>query len=371
MRIVLAGTLSGRGGVQTQLLWLSRALLESGHQVQVYSLAGALSEGDQARVRVIEELGYFEVITPYTKAKGALSVALVMIQKLRAFAPHAFIACGTGWNLYLPAIFSGCSMRRVFHEVMSGVPGGPRDSRYAVQYGFHEVIAQASPVGANFRVHFKWLPQVKVLPAFPEPLEVTAQLPEPIRNPIKIGTARAALFSRLVPHKGGLWLVRQWQDLSRSIAELHIHGTGPEEADIRALILENGWSDRVFLHGSYPEGREYVKLLSSYDLTLLPTTGAEGAPLVLLESMACGVPFVSFDVGGIPDYTNPDCMIVSAGRPESFLQAVAAITDRLAVGEVNHKRLQSFYLEHFSYSALKARWVVWLESMLSASQGRE
>jgi glycosyltransferase involved in cell wall biosynthesis len=362
MRIVLAGTLSGRGGVQTHLLWLSRALLESGHEVRVYSLAGALSEEDSARVRPLYEEGSFEVVTPHSGSNGPLSVALTMMRGLRSFAPQVFIACGTGWNLYLPAILSGCGSKRVFHEVMSGVPGGPRDSRLAVRYGFNEVIAQASPVANNFRKHFRWSPDVKVLPAFPEPLEITSRLPMPARSPIALGSARAALFSRLVPHKGALWLVRQWPELSRSLAELHIHGTGPEEEDIRAMIQQNEWSDRVFLHGSYPEGGEYVKLLSSYDLTVLPTTGAEGAPLVLLESMACGVPFVSFDVGGIPDYTNPDCIIVPADRPEGFVEAVARMGSRLNAGEIDHTRLQRFYLDHFSYSALKGRWIAWLES---------
>jgi glycosyltransferase involved in cell wall biosynthesis len=163
------------------------------------------------------------------------------------------------------------------------------------------------------------------------------------------------------------------------LAELHIHGSRPEESLIRDYIKARGIGDRVKCWGRYPDGQEYVDLLSSYDLTLLPTIGAEGSPLVLLESMACGVPFVAYGVGGIPDYgdNNPDVMIVPpepwvtdqareyttttpTGETKAFLKAVKLMAEKLALGEVNQQRLQQFYFEHYSYQVLKRLWLSYL-----------
>jgi glycosyltransferase involved in cell wall biosynthesis len=363
--IALAGTIAGRGGIQTHYLWLSRALLEAGQKVVLFSLGPSPSSADFARLEILKTVGDFHCEFPYDAGqngrRSGRAAGMEIRRRLRSLRPDAYLACGTGWNLFLPAMaFAGCR-RRIFHEVMSGEAGNYRDSRWAVRRGFHEVVAQASPVARNFERTFHWPGPVPVLPAFPEPLEITAKLPPLVSRPVPLGRARAALFSRLVPHKQALWLVRQWPQLANHLAELHVFGTGPEEPMIRSLIAEQGWQQQVFCHGPYPEGQAYVDLLASFDLTLLPTVGAEGAPLVLLESMACGVPFVAFDVGGIPDYANPDCHIVPRQTPEAFLPSVKRLVELMDRGEIDRERLHRFYRDHFSYARLKARWLEYLE----------
>jgi glycosyltransferase involved in cell wall biosynthesis len=157
--------------------------------------------------------------------------------------------------------------------------------------------------------------------------------------------------------------VSEWPRLKQFLGELHVHGAGPEEPVIRDLIARNKWQNTIFCHGAYPQGKEYAQLMASYDLTLLPTIGAEGAPLVLLESMACGVPFVATDAGGIRDYDNPDCLITSATEPEEFLAAVEKITTRLARGEVDQPRLQQFYRSHFGHETLARKWLDMFNSL--------
>jgi glycosyltransferase involved in cell wall biosynthesis len=225
---------------------------------------------------------------------------------------------------------------------------------------FHRVVAQAQPVADNFARSFDWKHPIEVIPAFAQALEGRAPVS---RHAVPLGAARAAIFGRLVPHKRVAWLVTQWPRLKAGLRELHIHGTGPEEPIIRDLIAKHRLDGAVFLHGAYPSGGAYAELLSRYDVTLLPAVGAEGAPLVLLESMACGVPFVATDAGGIRDYDNPDCVMTSVGDPETFLNGVETLAKQLAHGEIDQHRLQTFYDSHFSHEALAPRWKAFFNSL--------
>ncbi len=371
MKIVLAGYLVGQGGIQTHFKWLALALAEAGHQILILSLGTPPRSSDRERSDSLmrdHEITVLYVYESNVKQRTSIAASYYVFTQLRAFQPDYYLACGTGYNLFIPAILSRKCKGLVFHEVMAGISGNWRDSRWLARYFFDRVIAQATPVAANFKRAFGWTETVDVLPAFPEPLEKTAHLRSATRHTVPKGRGRAALFSRLAPHKQAFWLVKQWPKLAGWLSELHIFGSGPEEELIRAFITENGLDDQVFCHGSYPAGQEYAELLSSFDLTLLPTIGAEGAPLVLLESMACGVPFVAFDVGGIIDYSNPDCEICSAQDTSSFLLSVKRLISRLEEGDLDQGRLQKFYLDHFSFDRLKARW---LDTLLINHRDRE
>ncbi len=366
MRFVLAGTFAGYGGIQTHLRSLARVLADAGHDLLLLSFGRPPNEDDHDRTNfsTFNPSVRLKYLSASISGRTAIGTFLAVQRALRNFHPDVYFACGTGWNLFGPAIF-GFRCQFVFHEIMSGEPAGWRDSRWLVRRFFDFVVAQASPVARNFERMFGWRRPIPVIPAFASPLEKTSRIPQVHQRRVPFGTARAAIFGRLVPHKRTAWLVSQWPRLNRSLRELHIFGTGPEEALIRKLIFENRWSDSVFCHGPYPDAQAYTDLLTSFDLTLMPTIGAEGAPLVLLESMACGVPFVATDAGGISDYANSECVIVSKSDSDAFLRGIESLCECLDRQAVDRLRLQDFYRAHFSYEALSAKWLAFFRSLVA------
>jgi N-acetyl-alpha-D-glucosaminyl L-malate synthase BshA len=80
-------------------------------------------------------------------------------------------------------------------------------------------------------------------------------------------------------------------------ARLLLVGDGPEMATARRLGTALGITDRMDVLG---EQEAVIPLLSVSDLFLLPSA-QESFGLAALEAMACEVPVVASDVGGLPE----------------------------------------------------------------------
>jgi N-acetyl-alpha-D-glucosaminyl L-malate synthase BshA len=87
-------------------------------------------------------------------------------------------------------------------------------------------------------------------------------------------------------------LIRQ-----RVRARFALVGDGPVRAEIERIVNEAGLQDDVVFLG---ERQDLVGLLSSADLFLLPSS-QESFGLAALEAMACEVPVVASNVGGLPE----------------------------------------------------------------------
>ncbi len=80
-------------------------------------------------------------------------------------------------------------------------------------------------------------------------------------------------------------------------AKLIMVGEGPEKKPAEKLCREKGISDKVLFVGN---SHEVDKILCFSDLFVLPSEH-ESFGLVALEAMACGVPVISSNAGGLPE----------------------------------------------------------------------
>jgi glycosyltransferase involved in cell wall biosynthesis len=100
--------------------------------------------------------------------------------------------------------------------------------------------------------------------------------------------------------KGGDLLFNALQQLPQSL-----------KAEVLLLTFGNGSEAITAKLGIPTIGLGYISsdrlksmAYSAADLFIFPTR-ADNLPLVLQESMACGTPMVSFDIGGVPDLVRP------------------------------------------------------------------
>jgi L-malate glycosyltransferase len=93
-------------------------------------------------------------------------------------------------------------------------------------------------------------------------------------------------------------VVYTFQKVSALIdTHLLLIGDGPELPVIRRLVKDLGLKEKVHITGSQ---KRVAELLSMSDVKLL-LSSKESFGLVILEAMACGVPAVGTNIGGIPE----------------------------------------------------------------------
>lgn len=81
-------------------------------------------------------------------------------------------------------------------------------------------------------------------------------------------------------------------------AQMTIAGTGPQHGALEALVRQLRLTSAVRFAGAL-ETEAMVLLYQSADVVLNPSR-ADNAPNSILEALACGIPVVSTDVGGVP-----------------------------------------------------------------------
>ena len=116
-------------------------------------------------------------------------------------------------------------------------------------------------------------------------------------------SARLVVFvGQLVPIKGLETLLGAWISLYEKAVlgptdRLVMIGAGPQQAALQRRAAENGLGEFVHFTGALAQS-EVALWIRAAHLLCLPSLN-EGTPNVVVEALACGVPVVASDVGGI------------------------------------------------------------------------
>lgn len=102
---------------------------------------------------------------------------------------------------------------------------------------------------------------------------------------------------------------------------LIIAGDGTKRSFLEELVTAQGLGNVTFL--GHVQHDELPALYNMADLLLLPSE-MEGAPMVILEALACGTPVVASRVGGVPDVIQDGVngMTLVDIAPEPFAKAI-------------------------------------------------
>ncbi len=304
--IVCYPTFGGSGVVATEL---GKALAANGHQVHF------ITYRQPARLDFFSEnLFYHEVsvsnyplfdYAPYELALSSKMVDVVRFEKLDILhvhyaIPHASAAFMAKqilatYGIKIPVVTT-------LHGTDITLVGKDMTYKPVVTFSINHsdgVTAVSEDLRRSTYDHFEIEKDIKVIPNFIDLERFNLQPKDHFKKAI------APFGERILIHTSNFRKVKRTQDvihifkkiLEKIPSKLLMVGDGPERVNCEALSRELGVCEHVRFLGKQDAVEE---ILSVSDLFLMPSE-SESFGLAALEAMACKVPVISSNSGGLPE----------------------------------------------------------------------
>ncbi|HET8829746.1 MAG TPA: N-acetyl-alpha-D-glucosaminyl L-malate synthase BshA [Pelobium sp.] len=304
--IVCYPTFGGSGVVATEL---GKALADNGHQVHF------ITYSQPARLDFFSEnLFYHEVsvsqyplfdYAPYELALSSKMVDVVRFEKLDILhvhyaIPHASAAFMAKqilatYNIHIPVVTT-------LHGTDITLVGRDVTFKPVVTFSINQsdgVTAVSEDLKRSTYDHFEITKDIRVIPNFIDLNRFSLKPKDHFKKAI------APQNERIIAHTSNFRKVKRTQDvmhifkqvLTEVPAKLLMVGDGPERVNCEQLCRELNICEHVRFLGKQEAVEE---ILSVSDLFLIPSA-SESFGLAALEAMACKVPVISSNIGGLPE----------------------------------------------------------------------
>ena len=163
-------------------------------------------------------------------------------------------------------------------------------------------------------------------------------IPEARQRPALAGPPRLAFAGRLVPGKGGRWLLNAFAQVLRQLpdARLDIYGDGPLRGELQSLTDRLGLQKRVTFHGYVTPELLQPRLECAW-VQAAPSRFEEPGGMVAYEAGMRGTAVVASRHGGFTEsvqHGKTGCLVEPGDRDELARHLVRLLGDRLHCEEV-------------------------------------
>ena len=146
-----------------------------------------------------------------------------------------------------------------------------------------------------------------------------------------------------VPLKGLKFLIEAMTEIIEEIPEAHLMvlGRAKEKGDIAKLISRLNLEEKISFRSGLSQS-EVVSLYSSSHICVIPSL-YEGFGFGAGEAMACGLPLISTQSGGLKEVIGQEAVIIEAASSEAIVKAVKDLFSnkekQLALSRAGRKRM--------------------------------
>ena len=349
LSIVMLSTSMGMGGADRQILYLARALLAKGYDLQIVSMTPLGPMGLEAQVQGLP-------VHSLNMQRGVPDpIALLrLVNLLRQWQPqilhshmvHAnLMARVTRFLIPIPVVVTTA------HNINEG--GKWAEIAYRLTGSWCDLTTQVSQAGVERYVHIKAVPEHKIRLTpntvdnnqFCPNLEVRQRIRQELALEEKFVWLAVGRYHQQKDYpnmlKAFAQVVSQYPD-----ALLLIAGDALLGSDVETLANSLGINSNVQFLGVR---RDVPALMNGADAYVM-SSAWEGMPMVLLEASATGLPIVATDVGGNREVVldGESGFLVPPQAPIALGKAMLRLMElppdrRRQMGEVGRSHAESKY----------------------------
>lgn len=129
------------------------------------------------------------------------------------------------------------------------------------------------------------------------------------------------------------------------------------EIEIEELVKK---INKNVIFTGFVEYKEIYKLYAIADIAVLPSIWDDPAPLTIIESMAAGLPIITTNSGGIPEYAKNGCAVILKRDENMIYNLKNAIIDllnhkekRKKMSEISKENTETLTLNNYYFNFLK------------------
>ncbi|MCJ7978199.1 glycosyltransferase [Aeromonas veronii] len=349
------------GGAERQVCDLADQFSAKGHEVLLIAMTGeALNRPQSTKIEVVE-LGMAKTPIGFIKAYWKTR------RLIKQFKPDVVHSHMVHANLFARLLRLTTRMKKLICTAHNTCEGGRgRMLAYRVTDALCDLSTNVSQEAVDAFIVQGAVPATRML-AMPNGIDTVRFT----FNPASRTSLRAQLQltddTPLILAVGRFNIQKDYPNLLTAFSQLPsdlshtqlaIIGTGEEQANIEALAVQLGLTDRIHFLGLQRNVHEWMNAAEVYVMS----SAWEGMPLVLLEAMASERVVVATDCGGVKEVVG-DCGILvppknSKALADALTQALVLTPEQAQVrGGLARQRI----VERYSLSVQAERWLAFYQ----------